>query len=1211
MLTIYKASAGSGKTYTLALDYIKMLLGYRKSPESDRYVLRPLSGKSTAHKNILAVTFTNKATAEMKSRILKELDDLTRIPDHGKCEANYADELMKIFGLKDEAGTELPDARKKLRDAASRALHDLLLDYSHFNVSTIDSFFQSLIRSFAREIDRQGDYRVELDGSTALAQAMSLLFDELTMHPDEESTRIINNWLHQESRDRMNEGEDFNPFNRAGGMYREIIKGIKGIFNETYAAFEEAMADYFSVPARLRLFEEWLDDQINRLLAEEKRATKDLAMLLKGENPIPFSKNPKTFIESVIASKNGIDNESFKKIHNPKDNKPDGVNYIVSMRTRSKSYLIDSKSKYNPSDEAFDIMQAWVKTIDANYPARRIYTLIRKQINALKAINFIHEFLELFRQENNLILISDTNSFLKTIINGSDTPFIYERTGNVLHNFLIDEFQDTSRLQWQNLSPLVGAALHTHDSLIIGDVKQSIYRFRGGDSKILGEQVQKYDFPDVCRVKGEGEGDNRNFRSARDIVRFNNTIFYDLATNPGSTVPGYEGVAQQVVNNDNAWIQVFNLTSKESLQASIATLPPKLAAEVEETSEKKERAAAMRLTATRILDQLDRGYRQSDIAILCFTHNAGTEMAEYLAKNYGDRIRLISPDLLLLRNSHAVKVIISVLELIDRSLEGSSDEDFRADVENATVFKDDKERNKSIENYTDRRRQAALADSFEYFAAKGLSLDDALANAIMVAKNVVPSALDDDIAETEVFSDDEREKTDIAASEITSTLRKIREDGPADLVSLVQSIINRKLTAAERSRELPYITAFVDMVDDFTRDFSPSVHAFLIYWAQNNEWLSIPPGERDDAVTITTIHQAKGLEWPCVHLPLVDWRYDQDPKSGWLRTFTLGRDDKTPQCLLPCPPDIVPPILYMKLEDIFAHPADPFIKQYRAEQTENRSDNVNKAYVAFTRAERELHINIVPRKGSHIGTEILKIIDGPTRADLSTGLYMKLSDFRTPYGLEIGRRPVEKYVRKKKSDQLETIAAPEFQVHFGSLGKRASSISDFITSTDTDITADRQYTPGTWNIDEATRRGKAMHAILQHMLTIDDLDKALEARRRYIKPEEFDEFRNILSTAIKQGGRKVAQWFDPANKRMLTEQSIYCRENDSTVRADRIVWRDDNRVEIIDYKFTTAVKDEHFSQVRTYAYALRRMGYDVRAYLWYPLLNQIESLKDS
>lgn len=1111
MLTVYKASAGSGKTYTLAYEYIKLLLGKHKE------------GVARPHSRILAITFTNKATAEMKSRILKELHDLTIIPTGGERDAEYAGALMKEYGW----------TRHELQYTATRALRSLLNDYGAFNVSTIDSFFQTVLRSFAREIDRQGDYRLELDSDMALAQSMSMLFDEINLNPETRESREIIAWLLEEGVARMEEGKDYNPFHRGSPMYSNIVGSIKGIFNEDFAAVEERMNEYFSDPDRLRKFDRWLGGEIERLKEEEvdaARAINALGLVIKS--------NPQKFIDSIIA-----DGCLIKEKYNGTFRK---AGYIAKIRegdTKDVFY----KDKGEPDATAHEALLKLIRTLDRNYPLRYMYGEIRARVSSLWAIYHIYRFIERYRIDNNLILISDTNSLLKTIIDGSDTPFIYERVGMEFKNFLIDEFQDTSRLQWENLKPLVGTSLEEEDSLIIGDEKQSIFRWRGADPNLISDRVPNVDFPHLSEVKGAKPGENTNYRSAHDIVRFNNALFHRLANGGEHPVPGYGGVAQ-------------------SLGAPTAGLSARICINNLQSVEGDTEEVALRSMAEEILDQLSRGYRPGEIAIIYRDNKDGARIAEFLGRNYADRIRFISDDGLLLRNSTAIKLIISLLELFDRSTPPTD----RADDNHAT------------RNHTGRLRRIALADRFEFYLAQGLNFDEAL----------------------------DRAEKDDATGDVSAALDLIRAESPANLAALVQAIILH-IVPREMSRlEMPYIAAFVDEVEEFMKNYSSSVHSFLAYWNSVKDKIAVSPGESEDAVTLLTVHKAKGLEWPCVHIPLLDWEYEGNLTNEWFDMSSVECGEGVE----------APPVMYFKspnrlgFNSLYRSESSPFKAQYDRGIEGIRNDNLNVAYVAFTRPSRELHVNIMPpgKNFTRIGDTILQALQDAVRDDERDGIYMNLSEYmRADGSFEFGSAttPVRK---SEKSVGLPMLPAPDFNVSFESLGDRLTRVSDLVSvvGSASDVTDDapREIVDSEFEnagMEEAARFGIAMHSVLSQMTTFDDLGEAVERECRYNSDCDPEEVTRMLTEAFENADADVARWFDPTNPRVATEQPIYSRLSGATWRADRIVWLPDGSVEVVDYKFTSGVRRDHFEQVRDYATALSAMGYKVRGYLWYPLLRRV------
>ena len=1181
MLTIYKASAGSGKTYTLALEYIKLLLGVKDTDGRYRLNLKKYVGHELpyAHRRILAITFTNKATAEMKERILKELERLTHIPAAGEKDAPYAKPLTEEFGC----------SREELREVAERSLHALLNDYGQFNVSTIDAFFQTVLRSFAREIDRQGDFRLELDEGTVISQALSLLFDDVNNDPFGEETKAVSIWLDKMSVDRAGMGKDFNPFNRGSGLYAKLLASVKQSFTEEFMAHEAEMYAYLDDPRRLKIFERWLRSQVDSRRQEVNDATMELKQMLEWPT---LQKAFAAALDKLSSPK--LDDDLVKSVFNL-----DKV-YIQNLDDRKKERHFLAKKA--PDDATYDAVFDWFAHIKAVLGPMLLYQEMLDKADTLWAMVYVHRFIDRYRQDNNLILISDTNSLLGSIISESDTPFIYERVGMELENFLIDEFQDTSGLQWRNLRPLLANAQSSDtDSLIIGDVKQSIYRWRGGDPELLAHTVAERDFPRTHRIKGAAPGENTNYRSAHGVVKFNNTLFRDIAAVHG--VDGYEGVAQQSAEATaglSSCISFVDLTKDAFEGNARRLLAPEVVDDMQATGQLNAKTVGIRLMAEKILAQKARGYRFSDMAILCRDNKDSTEVAEYLLANFPD-IRLVSDEALKLCNSPAVKMIISMLEIIDRNFLTSAkepDQSVKAITPGGPVLIEDEKELRRRKRIARLRRQAMLIDSFNYFIAHGKSIDEAMQLAMAKAAAMKP----DQAAEPD------------SENSLEADLDHLRKTAPSNLNALVEAIIDLKLTPDQRRDELPYITAFVDLVSSYALDFNPTIHSFLRYWRDNLHKLFIPAGDKVDAVTIMTVHKAKGLEWPCVHIPIMDWYFAENAEEQW---FDMSEAESVPE-------EIRPPMMYLEPNVAFGIPGNPFESQLEVQAQEHVADNLNVAYVAFTRAGRELHVGLMtPGKSKGTPTMADAVLEAfrhgdPGDPELYTDLHACCDDagnFLQGEPTAPAMPAVSETVAFDDKDDEEYRPSVVFNVSFNPANQQLTRLVDLTSPDevwdDPDIgneQPDREIVdqPVDPVMEAAARHGLILHSILAQMYTIDDLDKAIEYHRRDIPADELGVYRREILEAFAKGGEQARAWFAPDNVRVLNEQSIYQSATKANFRADRIIWTPQGTVEVVDYKFTSAPRKSHYRQVREYATMLTQMGYGpVKASLWYPLLGQI------
>ena len=433
-MNIIKASAGSGKTYRLSHTYIEYLLG---------------SDDPRAYRHILAVTFTNKATAEMKERILRDLN-----------------------ASKDK------DAR--------RYLISILHDYGAFGVSTIDRFFQQTLRSFARELGQVSSYQVELDKASLVSEAMDRVLDSVSPEKPE-----LMAWL------RLNAMEQI----REGGRFK----------------LDDGLAD---MGKRLK------SDEFRRMAGDSLDLSKGRLDAIRKKCAIII----KRFEADAAAL--GVMPEKNGRIAWPKSKKALTAPGVEELFTTG-----------------------FCDYATACIVSRQLYGLG-------VAREFLSEYDALLK-ERNVLPLDESNSLLRSIIDGSDTPFVYERTGTRYNHYLLDEFQDTSRIQWDNFLPLVLDADASGANLIVGDVKQSIYRWRDSDWRLLGSEVEA-EFPNA-----EVESPDKNWRSARTVVAFNSE-FFPYAAKAVGFGDMYSNVAQTAMADEpqEGFVQVSFTSHALLLQIS-------------------------------------------------------------------------------------------------------------------------------------------------------------------------------------------------------------------------------------------------------------------------------------------------------------------------------------------------------------------------------------------------------------------------------------------------------------------------------------------------------------------------------------------------------------------------------------------------------------------------------------------------------------------
>ena len=501
-MKILKASAGSGKTYRLSKTYRELLLG-SKIPHPYRH--------------ILAVTFTNKATAEMKTRILQDLSELSE-----------------------------SDPR------ARTLLTDLLHDYGAFSVSTIDRFFQQTLKAFSREIGQFADYQIELDKDALIAETMDRILDSLT-----EDKRELLLWIRSSLEDTLEQGRRY----RVDEGLQEIGKLLK---NDEF----RELAERFGI---------------------------------SGQEA--FDKQRLETIRSACRS-------VIRDFH--KDAEALGLE------------LVPGKALKRPGKRVLEASEALSELFESRYRIYNTAFILNELIFRLGLAGEFYREFDALLAEKNLMCLDESNTLLRDIIAGSDAPFVYEKTGVRYEHFLLDEFQDTSHIQWDNFLPLLQESESKGSgSLIVGDVKQSIYRFRDSDWKLLGSEVLAA-FPDA-----EVETMTDNWRSARSVVDFNNRFFTYAAANLGLS-DIYADVVQHPRADEPQAGSVQVSFCEDQLGAVLAS----------------------------VLQARSRGAQWGDIAVLVRGKREGAEIA---ARLISEGIPVISDDSLSLKSSVVVRRLVSLL----------------------------------------------------------------------------------------------------------------------------------------------------------------------------------------------------------------------------------------------------------------------------------------------------------------------------------------------------------------------------------------------------------------------------------------------------------------------------------------------------------------------------------------------------------------------
>jgi len=615
-LTVYRASAGSGKTYTLTRDYLQ--IAFRAPNYFER---------------ILAVSFTNKAAGEMKERILKEISALA---DGRACD--FTDYFLKQFD----------GNHQQLAQRAKKCLQQMLHNYHRFAVGTIDQFFQKVLRAFIRELKLQPVYKLQLDDSEVIRKAIDTLLLKVEESPE------LQAWLKEMALARIEDGKTWD--------FRYAIEAFSPeLAKEHFQEFRDVLYEKVHNKA---FMQSWLR-QLNAEVAQFETTLKQY-----GSKGLEAMESRGLSFDDFKGKGRGPASH-FKKLKNT----PQKAEPSATVR-KALNDPNEFTTKTAPTDVVMfaeqtlaPLLRDVVAFYDANLKRYNTIAEVKKYIYVLGLVTDISAHVRDYCNEENLFLLSDTSRLIQLIIDGNEAPFIYEKVGNHYNHFMIDEFQDTSHLQWDNFRPLLLNSLSEgHDSLLVGDIKQSIYRWRNGDWDILARQVY-----DNFRHQGvETQTLDYNWRSKKQVVAFNNSLFCAMAQVLQSDLN-----AQWPEQEENPWGEVIVNAYADTMQ-KVVDKPSKEGGyacfefvERESLAQAREEVLAEQLPAAIRLLQ-DKGYALKDIAILVRRGSEGQAVADALmacqeAAQAGEayRYNFISNDSLYLYKASPVRLLVALLRYVN------------------------------------------------------------------------------------------------------------------------------------------------------------------------------------------------------------------------------------------------------------------------------------------------------------------------------------------------------------------------------------------------------------------------------------------------------------------------------------------------------------------------------------------------------------------
>lgn len=615
VMTVYKASAGSGKTFTLAVRFIELLI---QNPE--------------AYKQTLAVTFTNKATEEMKHRILSQLFGISRhLPDS----SSYLERICNDLGMEEEYVCK----------QAEKALMLILHDYNNFNIETIDAFFQKVLRNLAREMNLNANLRVELNDIEIEEKAVDQLIADLT-----EDDRILT-WILGYINEQMEDEKGWN-------VIESIKKFGKKIFSDDYKKYAEELQEKFDESKNPGFFSEYYK-MMKSTISDADKEMKDYAGKFfkaiedAGYEEGEFKANTWGFFKKLQLGDYSSDKVWNKTAQGCSDSAEGwfrrGVKSTSPLYQFAESTLVPLIKEANARREKVvkDVVTA--KAILRNLNELRLLSHIKEMVNAMNA-------------EDNRFLLSDTQNMLNRMMIDTDAPFIFEKIGGPLENIMIDEFQDTSTIQWQNFSTLLHECISKEESknLIVGDVKQSIYRWRNGDWKLLSNglkedvHITNYGYEEIPL--------DANYRSEGNVINFNNWFFIKGAVEEAKMIEDnpQSHILPDIYNKDDVF---QNVPKKEKNNGLVDILLLGKGSKDDEESVDFFHQV-MDIVNDQLKTLFDLGVKDEDICILARNNGELTRMAEYLQDMFKEHT-FVSDEAFKLDASFAVNIIITAIRVLN------------------------------------------------------------------------------------------------------------------------------------------------------------------------------------------------------------------------------------------------------------------------------------------------------------------------------------------------------------------------------------------------------------------------------------------------------------------------------------------------------------------------------------------------------------------
>ena len=1105
-LTVYRASAGSGKTFTLAVEYISLLV---KDPEN--------------YQHILAVTFTNKATQEMKMRILSQLYGI----------ANSLQSSQQYFNKVKEK-TNMPDA--VIRNNARAALTLLIHRYNNFRILTIDAFFQQVLRNLAHELGQTANLRVDLNNEEITEKAVDQMIESL------EKGQPVLQWI---STYINNSIEDDNGWNIIG----KIKTFGTNIFKDFYKAHEANLKEQLSNADDFKVYETTLRKRRNDIRKTFNSKAKSILNEIKNANlDIPSNYRSglyKYLTDSAIAP---LTNKPLKAGVLKANESPQ--NWTSSKCTKADKQQIQTL--------AAEVLSAQLSELIAynndNWNEFQSIQLTLSHLSELRLLHAIADAVDNLTKDTNRFMLSNTQALLKELIADSDTPFIFERIGARLKHVMIDEFQDTSTIQWQNFQVLLAncMAQELSQNLIVGDIKQSVYRWRQGDWGILNNIEKSF-----AHQKIRLETLDYNYRSEKRIIDFNNAFWEQCVANTAKEVAQDDAEKAEIVQK--AYEDVAQKTHKttENGFVKISLYPSKSMKE-----------AVLEELIETIKELFNNGYggkNQSKIAILVRSKSNIQDIVNALLQSFGNEINIVSDEAFRLDASLSVNIIVSAMHLL-------------------THPDDVLTRGKLVKLYNQEVLKKPLTDT-----------------------DLLVSINESNNIDTKNIDKKERRKlaTEQQMAKLNSQLppeyvanRELLLGLPiVDLVDKLFMLFGLDQLEGQSS----YICTLYDTLNDFLKDHTADIDDFINEWENSLSSKTIQSDEIE-GIRIMTIHKSKGLEFDNVIIPFCNWEME---KKGTLWCETKNK---------PAPYNKLPllPIDFSRDKLI----GTVFEDDYKEEHFQNIVDNLNLLYVAFTRASKNLFVFGL-RQGKTTLDNIAKGTPPGNRSyaielalrQVSEQLQGSSLSFPDDIGSEIhfeyGTLVPETHEKEHAVADNPFLIKPD--KHIVSIAtypqaatfKQSNKSIEFVKGEDVDPSDRTRY----------IKIGNVLHQLFSTIYTTADIPARLNEleQQGIIYNDEITsaQLRTRIEDAITNP--QVQEWFSK-RWQLYNECTILEYNKDTNEveehRPDRVM-TDGKEFVVVDFKFGKE-REEYKKQVQQYMEILIRMGHKkVSGYLWYVVKNNV------